>query len=207
MPTPILKSWRPLVKKLSDADRRLAPIILEVGPPRIKLQADPFYSLVNSILSQQLATRAAATIIGRFRDLGPSDAKGILKLKVEVMRTAGVSGQKASYLKSLAERWQDRKWRKGWAELSNEELIARLTEVKGIGEWTAHMFLIFSLGRPDVLPTGDFGVRKGLQLLYGLPEMPLPKALPELVPHWRGMASLGAWYMWRGLDTKLIKPN
>lgn len=205
MPTPILLPWRPFVSRLREADKRLAPIILQVGPPRLRLQDDPFRALVSSILSQQLAVKAAETIIGRFRALGPSDAKSILRLKVEDMRKAGVSGQKASYLISLSERWQDRAWRRGWAELSNDELVARLTEVKGVGEWTAHMFLIFSLGRPDVLPTGDFGVRKGLQLLHGLPEMPHPKTLPELVPHWRGMASVGAWYLWRALDSKLLK--
>lgn len=78
-------------------------------------------------------------------------------------------------------------------------------EVKGIGEWTAHMFLIFNLGRPDILPIGDFGVRRGIQLLRGLPEMPLPKEIAALVPEWKGAASIGAWYMWRALDGKLLR--
>ena len=88
--------------------------------------------------------------------------------------------------------------------MEDEAIIEKLIEVKGIGEWTAHMFLIFSLGRPDVLPTGDFGVRKGVQLLYGLKEMPHPKKMRDLLETWKGAASIGSWYMWRGLDSKLI---
>jgi len=207
MPTPIHKPWRAFSEKLRKRDARLAPLIAQVGPPRFELQPDPFRALVRAILSQQLAVAAAATITKRFCALSPPfpSAKKILQLTTEELRAVGVSGQKASYLKSLSQRWQDRAWKKGWSDLSDEELVARLIEVKGVGEWTAHMFLIFSLGRPDVLPVGDYGVRKGIQLLYGLEEMPSSKDLPELVPQWKGMASVGAWYMWRGLDLKLIR--
>ncbi len=200
-------SWISLAEELARKDKLLAPLIKRVGPPKIELQTDAFRALVESILSQQLAVRAAATITARFRALHPPfpTAPAILKMRKTKLRGAGLSGQKTSYVKSLSERWQDKVWRRGWASLSDEELIARLIEVKGIGEWTAHMFLIFSLGRPDVLPTGDFGVRKGIQLLHGLKEMPLPKEIPGLVPHWKGASSIGAWYVWRGLDSDYWK--
>lgn len=201
--------WTNLSLELRRRDPVLAPVIDAVGPPTLRVQKDPFRALVGSILSQQLATKAAAAISERFRQKAPPHptAQDILKFRASTFRSAGVSGAKASYLKALAKAWTDPQWRRGWNRLTDDELVARLVEVKGVGEWTAHMFLIFSLGREDILPVGDFGVRKGVQLLYGLKEMPKPKEMIELLAHWKGAASVGSWYVWRALDRKLIAPS
>lgn len=205
--SPIYEPWTHLAVQLAEKDRALKPIIERVGPPQFRVRKDHFRSLAEAILSQQLATRAAKTIIERFRGLAPPfpGPEEILSMRLAKLRSAGVSGQKASYLRALSAQWEDPAWRRGWARLTDEALTERLVQVKGIGEWTAHMFLIFSLGRPNVLPVGDFGVRKGVQILRKLPEMPGPRELPELVKQWEGAYSIGAWYMWRLLDQKLLK--
>lgn len=205
--SPIYEPWTELAFQLAERDVALKPLVEKIGPPQITLRKDQFRALAQAILSQQLATKAAATITERFRALappfpGPGD---VLKMRGSKLRSVGVSGQKASYLKALSAQWVDPRWRRGWGKLSDEELTERLVAVKGIGEWTAHMFLIFSLGRPNILPVGDFGVRRGIQRLRGLKEMPDPKELPTLVTEWEGAYSVGAWYMWRGLEQKLLK--
>ncbi len=198
--------WRRLSEELGTRDPKLAPIIATVGPPVVRLRPEPYRALVESILSQQLATKAAGAIIERFRLNAPPFPKPeeVLRFRIEKFRRAGVSAQKASYLKALSKAWVDPKWRRGWNRLDDAALVERLVEVKGVGEWTAHMFLIFSLGRPDILPVGDYGVRKGIQLLYGLPEVPKPKEIAPLVPHWKGASSVAAWYLWRAVDRKLL---
>ncbi len=202
MMTPTQKLWGRLARELSAKDARLARVIRVVGPPLIKLESAPFRALIESILSQQLAPKAARSIIDRVRRLHPPfPGPGRLALLSDrQLRNSGVSPQKLSYLRALSKRWDDTSWRRGWARCSDAELVDRLTEVKGIGEWTAHMFLIFSMGRPNVLPVGDYGVRRGLQLLFGLKEIPLPQHVPGLVPHWEGAYSVGSWYVWQSLD-------
>ncbi len=201
-----LAEWKKLSRKLQRADSALAPLIRKVGPPVVRFRRDPFRTLSSSILSQQLATAAARAITSRFAALAPPFPRPehLAQWPVEKLRGAGVSSQKARYLAALAAKWTEKGWRNGWTKLSNEELVARLTEVTGIGTWTAQMFLIFSYGRTDVLPVDDYGIRKGLQLLYQLDEMPKPQKVPELVPHWKGMESVACWYVWRGLDQKLF---
>ena len=198
--------WRKLARDLKERDRALSALIAQIGEPELALQANSFRALIESILSQQLAPKASQTIIERFRLLQPPFPRPefLLQVKPSRLRSAGVSPQKAGYLVALSEAWQNRRWRRGWGALEDEELVERLVEVKGIGLWTAHMFLIFSLGRPNVLPVGDYGVRRGLQLLYRLPELPSPIEVPEIVPHWKGGYSVGAWYLWRALDRKLL---
>lgn len=198
--------WGRLAEGLRERDERLRPFIDRIGPPVIHLEADPFRALARSILSQQLATGAARAIISRFAELSPPFPQPgeVNRMRTSTFRRVGVSAAKANYLKALAKQWADPVWRRGWNRLDDAALVERLTEVKGVGEWTAHMFLIFSLGRPDVLPVGDYGVRKGIQLVYGLSEPPHPKRLAELVPHWSGASSVAAWYLWRVLDQKLV---
>ncbi len=200
--------WRELAEGLRRSDERLAPFIAQIGPPEVRFQKDPFRALVSSILSQQLAPKAASAILEKFRLKAPPfpRAEQILSFRPAAFKSSGVSAQKASYLKALSKAWTDPAWRRGWHRLEDAALIERLIEVKGVGEWTAHMFLIFSLGRPDILPTGDYGVRRGIQLLFGLDEMPKPKDLPALVPHWKGAASVASWYLWRAMDRKLLSP-
>jgi DNA-3-methyladenine glycosylase II len=198
--------WRELAAELQRSDARLAPFIAQIGPPEPRFQKDPFRALVCSILSQQLATKAAAAITEKFRNQAPPfpTAPQILAFRAQTFKRSGVSAQKASYLKALSKAWTNPSWRRGWHRLEDEALIERLVEVKGIGEWTAHMFLIFSLGRTDILPVGDYGVRRGIQLLFQLPEMPKPKELAALVPHWKGAASVASWYLWKAMDRKLL---
>ncbi len=199
--------WKKLARALAKRDPRLKPVIQGIGMPSFTTDSNAFRALADSILSQQLAIKAAAAIRKRFVALAPPYPKAevLLTLTDADLRVAGVSAQKASYLRALSERWMDTTWRKGWGKLSEEELVARLTEVKGIGEWTAHMFLIFSQGRPNVFPVGDYGIRRGLQLLLALREMPKPKEMRDLVPEWEGAYSIASWYLWKGQDQKLIK--
>jgi DNA-3-methyladenine glycosylase II len=198
----VTEIWSELSRELQKRDEKLASLIDLVGPPSIKLRKNSFHSLSQSILSQQLSTKSARTIIGRFAKLSPPfpNAEIVLRLRKSQFQKAGVSPQKMGYLKSLAKHWSDPEWRKGWAKLSDNDLIERLTQVKGIGVWTAQMFLMFSLGRTNVLPVDDLGIRKGLQKLYGLPEMPHPKEVQGHVSHWEGAFSVGSWYLWRVLD-------
>ncbi|AVP99832.1 DNA-3-methyladenine glycosylase [Ahniella affigens] len=173
---------------------------------------DPVDALANAILYQQLSGKAAATIVGRVRAQHCQDAKGrmtadnLARAPAEGLRACGVSGNKALALKDLAEKAQlgvvpnARSLR----YLSDEELIERLTQVRGIGRWTVEMMLIFRLGRPDVFPIDDLGVRKGAQVLLELDEMPKPKALLELGQDWSPHRTLASLYLWRIADS--LKP-
>lgn len=201
--------WSKLADELCYRDKCLCPIIKSLGKPTIEFQTDRFRSLVESILSQQLAPKASQTIINRFRLLEDPFPKpnSIIRWRAARLRNAGVSPQKTKYLKALSYRWQDRLWRSGWEKLTDDQMVERLITVKGIGVWTAQMFLIFSMGRPDVLPTGDFGVRRGIKLLFKLNELPEPKEIPAMVPHWRGAASVASWYLWRALDAKILRES
>ncbi|MCP9488204.1 MAG: DNA-3-methyladenine glycosylase, partial [Gaiellaceae bacterium MAG52_C11] len=163
-------------------------------------------ALLRSIVGQQLSTKAARTIYDRlaglFGDRAPTPEE-LLGVDPEELRGVGLSRAKASYLRSLAEHViageleLDR-----LAELDDEEVAAQLTAVKGLGPWTAHMFLIFHLRRPDVLPVGDLGIRRGAQLAYGMEELPTPAELAQLAEPWRPYRSLACLYLWRSLDNE-----
>lgn len=163
-----------------------------------------FHSLVSSIVYQQLSGKAAATIFGRFKDCcGVRTLKpdAVLRLSEEQMRAAGLSGQKARYIRDLAEKTASGEVKFGrHGKMSDEEIIAELTQVKGIGVWTVQMFLMFALKRPDVFPVLDLGVRNGMQKAYGID----PKAkYPEyeaIAENWRPYRSVASWYMWRILE-------
>lgn len=200
-----LRLWQQHARSLGRRDPRLKSLIAAVGKPQIEFQSDPFQSLCEAILSQQLASSAAQAIIARVAKLQPPFPKpGFFdKPRASVLK-AGVSLRKREYLKCLSNRWADKIWKEGWDKLEDSILIERLTEVKGIGVWTAQMFLIFCLGRPNVLPVDDFGVRKALALFLKLPNLPTPKEVAQLVPHWEGSYSVASWYLWRSLDEKLL---
>ena len=164
-----------------------------------------FHVLARSIIYQQLATRAAATIYGRVRGLnsGPRfpTPKQILALSDERLRGAGLSGNKTKALRDLAERIVSGELRlRGIARLDDEEIIRRLTTVWGIGEWTAQMFLIFKLGRLDIMPAGDLGVQEGLRVLDGLDGRPSADTLLDRAEVWRPLCSVAAWFLWRLSD-------
>ncbi len=164
-----------------------------------------FQSLAESIIYQQLSGKAAATICARFVKLFPGkkfpSPEDVLKIKLEKMRTVGLSGQKASYLKDLATKFKDGTINpKKFKSMSNEEIIEHVVAVKGIGEWTAQMFLMFTLARPDVLPTGDLGIQKGFQKLFKLKNKPSPEQMQKLAKGWSGHRTAASMYVWRLLD-------
>ncbi|CAN7060333.1 unnamed protein product [Brassica oleracea var. botrytis] len=176
-------------------------------PPVFESTSTPFLSLARSILYQQLATKAAKCIYDRFISLFPGGESGVLPVSlISVsavdLREIGVSGRKASYLHDLAGKYKSGELSdETILEMSDGELIDRLTSVKGIGVWTVHMFMIFSLHRPDVLPVGDLGVRKGVKDLYGLKNLPGPLQMEQLCEKWRPFRSVGSWYMWRLIES------
>ncbi len=188
-------------------DPVLAPVIQHVGRYRVKPHNNYYQELVESIIGQQLSIKAAATITQRFvalfGDTFPSPEQ-ILTKQVEDLRAAGLSNAKAKYVLDLAKHVQEGTLQVDkLPSLSNEEVIRELTAVKGIGEWTAHMFLLFSLGRLDVLPVGDLGFRIGLQKLYGFAALPTPAQIKELSEHnhWHPYESVATWYVWQSLNS------
>jgi DNA-3-methyladenine glycosylase II len=185
----------------------LREIIQRVGAYRIEYGDPAFESLAEAIVYQQLNGKAAVTIFKRFAALAgePLTPEGILKLTDAQMRGAGLSKQKTSYLRDLAERTQRGELNfPDLANLSDEAVIERLTQVKGIGVWTAHMFLMFSLRRPNVLPTGDFGVKMAIKRHYKKRKPPDPKQMGKIAKCWEPYRSVACWYLWRSLDIKTM---
>jgi DNA-3-methyladenine glycosylase II len=189
---------------LKKADPVMRAIIDRVGAYKIEHSEPSFGTLVRSIVNQQLSGNAAAVILGRLIAMLPSGKvtpETILKLTPARMRKAGLSKQKTAYIRDLA-----RKTLKGHvkfetlAELPDHEVIEHLTQVKGIGVWTAHMFLIFALRRPDILATGDLGVRSAIRKAYQLEELPHPQQIEEMAVVWRPYSSVAMWYLWRSLE-------
>jgi 3-methyladenine DNA glycosylase/8-oxoguanine DNA glycosylase len=189
-------------------DRALARVINEAGPftHRPEKMQNPFQSLLRAIVYQQLSGKAAATILQRVVDLYPAGARfkpeAILATPDARLRGAGMSRGKVLAVKDLAAKTLD-----GTVptlarlkKMDDDEIVSRLVTVRGIGPWTVEMLLIFRLGRPDVLPVSDFGVRKGFMLTYGTKDLPLPKELLAHGERWRPFRSVASWYMWRALD-------
>jgi DNA-3-methyladenine glycosylase II len=167
---------------------------------------EPYGALVRSIVGQQLSTKAARTIYERLTDLfggrTPTPAE-LLAADPEEVRSAGLSRPKVAYLRSLAEHVESGELELArLSELSDDDVAAQLTAVKGLGQWTADMFLIFHLGRPDVLPVGDLGVRRAVERAYDLPELPDAARLIEIGEAWRPNRSLASLYLWRSLDNE-----
>ncbi len=200
------------VHALRKADKRLARIIDGVGPFRLKTRnlSSPFETLMRSIIGQQLSGKAAASIYGRVMELNngkPPLPRQVLKTDDEAFRGAGMAYAKVNAIKDLASKTLDGSLPTA-AELrrmEDEEIVDRLVAVKGIGPWTVHMLLIFYLGRPDVLPVGDLGVRKGLRVAYGLEELPTPKELQKIGEKWRPFRSAASWYLWQAVDVELFQ--
>jgi O-6-methylguanine DNA methyltransferase len=195
------------VRHLRRADAELARVIDAVGPCRLELKATAsvFEALAEAIVYQQLTGKAAATIHGRFAALFPKKRPtpaAVAKADVEALRGAGLSGAKVLALKDLAERC-------GRGEVpsleearrtSDEALVAQLTKVRGVGRWTAEMLLVFRLGRPDVLPLDDYGIKQGFARAFGLPELPSRAELEQRGERWRPYRTAASWYLWRALE-------
>ena len=183
-------------------DPALAGIIDIVGEYELKKRNRHFAVLVESIISQQLATSAADAIFKRFKELYPKfpTASEILATKKSKLRTVGLSGMKIEYLRDLAKHVEEGRLNmRTISRMSDEDVITHLTQVKGIGRWTADMFLIFSLGRQDIFPVGDLALRKAVQMLFLLPEMPKPKEAEKLGQKWRPHRTAATWYLWKSL--------
>jgi DNA-3-methyladenine glycosylase II len=198
------------LEELRAADPTLAALIVEYGSPdgvlarRGRRPGDAYGALVRSIVGQQLSTKAARTIFERLTGLFGGHTptpRQLLDADPEAIREAGLSRPKVAYLRDLAERVEDGDLAlDSLAELPDEEVAEQLTAVKGLGPWTVDMFLIFHLGRPDVLPVGDLGIRRAVQIAYGLEELPGPDELERIAEPWRPHRSLACLYLWRSLD-------
>jgi DNA-3-methyladenine glycosylase II len=188
------------------ADPALARLVQERGPLVLTPTTDYFFTLLESIASQQLNGKAAATIVDRIRALVPGKqtpgAEDILALPDQALRDAGLSWSKVSYVKDLASRVASGQLDLAHiSQMDDEEIIKQLVAVKGIGRWTAEMFLIFSLARPDVLAVDDYGVQVAMKRLYDLPDLPKPAQMRQLAEPWRPYRSYALLYLWRSLDT------
>jgi DNA-3-methyladenine glycosylase II len=206
-----IKASPKIVDALRTADPVMARLIEEHGAIvrkdlKRERSGDSYGALLRSIVGQQLSTKAAATIYGRMLELFGGHApspKQLLAVDPDKIRAAGLSRPKISYLRDLAEHIE-----KGELELDHldelpdEEVIEQLTAVKGIGEWSAHMFLMFHLGRPDVLPVGDQGIRRAVQVQYRLRKLPDAKRLEKIAKAWRPYRTLACLYLWSSLDNK-----
>ncbi|MCW2960014.1 MAG: alkA [Thermoleophilia bacterium] len=195
------------IKHLRGVDERMDRLIQLAGPFTVRPEGvlDPFAYLIRSIIFQQLNGKAAGTIHGRVLDLFGGEVpspEALLGTSVETLRTAGCSGGKAASLHDLARHMLDGEIpsHDELRTLSDLELVTRLTAVRGIGPWTVHMVLMFQLGRPDVLPTGDFGIREGWRLVYGHELQPTPAAFRVATEAWRPYRSVASWYMYRAVD-------
>ena len=198
---------RKAVNHLKQSDPTLAAIIASVGPCRMEFGEPTFHSLAESILYQQLNGKAAVTIFNRFTNLvgDPVAPKGILKATDAELRSVGLSKQKTSYLRDLAEKTNAGLLEfERLPELPDDQVIQHLTQVKGVGVWTAHMFLMFTLRRPDILPTGDYGIQAAIKKHYHKRKWPKPKDMEKIAKPWSPFRSVACWYLWRSLDIKTM---
>jgi DNA-3-methyladenine glycosylase II len=191
------------------ADEVMAALIRDGGPidpesDRRGSRPDPYEALIRAIVGQQLSTKAAATIWGRVAEIYDGDTPTpaqVIDTDPQALRDAGLSWSKVAYVRDLAERVQDGDLDlERLPQLPDEQVVEELTAIKGIGRWTAEMFLMFHLGRPDVLSTGDLGIRRGAQLAYGMEELPSPAELEQMGEAWSPHRTLACLYLWRSLD-------
>jgi DNA-3-methyladenine glycosylase II len=198
---------RKAVNHLKKSDPVLAVIIERVGACRMEFGPPEFHSLAETIVYQQLNGKAAVTIFKRFAALAgdPVTPEGILKLTETQLRSVGLSKQKSSYLKDMAQRAVRGELDfSRLPQMTDDEVIKHLTQVKGVGVWTAHMFLMFTLRRPNVLPTSDFGIQMAMKKHYKKRKMPKPEQMAKIAKAWEPYRSVACWYLWRSLDIKTI---
>ena len=192
------------IHHLKKADPIMAAIIERVGPYTMQYREPGFQTLVRSIVYQQLSGKAAATILKRLLEAAKADPitpEAILKLRPQKMRTLGLSQQKTAYIRELARMTRDGEIRfEGLHEMEDAEVVAHLTQVKGVGVWTVHMFLMFALRRPNVLPVGDLGVRTAMKKAYELADLPKPAEMERIAAAWHPWCTVASWYLWRSLE-------
>jgi DNA-3-methyladenine glycosylase II len=195
---------RTAIRHLKARDPVLGSLIERVGPYRMEFREATFETLVRSIVFQQLSGKVARVIFDRLAKAMPQGRltpAGVLSLRPERMRRLGLSRQKTAYIRDLARQTAKGKITfENLPELPDEQVIERLTAVKGIGVWTAQMFLIFALKRNNVLPTGDLGIRTAIKKTYSLPELPTPREIEGMARGWHPYCTVASWYLWRSLD-------
>lgn len=194
------------VEHLRAADPVLREVIDRVGVFEITLEPDLWWALVDAVVAQQLSVRAATVIVERLEALAPPGRRPtpeeVLAAPEEELRARGLSRAKARYVKELASGWLDGSLRQEEIpRLPDEEVVELLTRVKGVGRWTAEMILVFALGRPDVLPVDDLGIRAAVQRWYGLPARPGREELERIAAPWRPHRTLASRYLWRSLNS------
>lgn len=190
---------------ISKIDSGIGILHREFGIPSLRPNASYYHSLVRSIVFQQLNGKAAQTILDRFLKLFPGEdfpcPESLSKSDISLLRTAGLSQRKSEYVKGIARAFSNSgflpddvdQWTDG-------QVSEKLTSIRGVGQWTADMFMIFTLLRPDILPLSDLGIQKGMQVFFKLPKLPKPDEMSTLTEHWRPYRSIGSWYMWRIVD-------
>lgn len=188
-------------------DARLLPLIRRYPEPefnRGQKGLNPFHALIRAIIFQQLSGKAARTILDRFLTIYDKKfptPQRLLDTPVTALRAAGISTQKAGYLRDLAQKFVDGSVNpRRFSKMTDREVFEHVVAVKGIGPWTCDMFLMFTLGRPDVLPTGDLGIQKGMQKLFRLRSLPTPEKMQKLADSWRPYRTVACWYLWRLAD-------
>ena len=198
-------------KYLAGVDPILVPIIAQAGIPTIVPHKNYYPALVESIVSQQLSVKAAATILKRFLALFPGDTfptpSDILGKDIEAFRSAGLSRQKGTYIQDLAVKVIEGTVQFDHLDsLTNDQVIKELTQIKGVGIWTVHMFLMFCMGRMNVLPTGDLGIKNGIFSLYRLDAKPTPEEIEAIAVknNWHPYETVASWYIWHSLDNKPV---
>ena len=189
------------LKHLKKVDKKMGRLIVEFEKPEFKKDSNYFEALVRAIVYQQLSGKAAATIYKRFKNLIPQN-KHFTPIMVkershEELRSAGLSNQKASYIHNIANAFYTGAIPKDIDTLGDNEVIECLTTIKGVGPWTAKMFLMFTLNRPDVFPVTDLGIQKGFQLFFQFDVLPSTKKMMEIAEAWRPYRTLASWYLWR----------
>jgi DNA-3-methyladenine glycosylase II len=198
---------RKAILHLKKSDPVMRGIIERVGACRMEFGEPTFHSLAEAIVYQQLNGKAAVTIFKRFTDVAgePVTPKGVLKLSEQQLRAVGLSNQKSSYLRDLAAKTDSGLLNfEKLQSMEEADVIEHLTQVKGIGVWTAHMFLMFTLRRPDVLPTGDYGIQVAIKKHYRKRKLPKPKDMEKIAKAWSPYRSIACWYLWRSLDIKTV---
>ncbi|HEY8293292.1 MAG TPA: DNA-3-methyladenine glycosylase 2 family protein [Thermomicrobiales bacterium] len=192
------------IAHLTGVDETLATIIARHGPCALAPEPDLFGSVARAIIGQQISVHAAAAVASRVRALMPGGTltpEGMLGVADEQLRAAGLSWRKVSYVKDCAARFADRSIDPvALADADDEAVIAALLPIKGVGRWTAEMVLIFALGRPDILSTGDYGLRSAMQRHWNLPALATPPEMEAIASRWRPYRSVASWYLWRSLS-------
>ncbi len=201
------KRLQTAIKHLSERDETMASIISQVGNCGITRRKNYYKALVHSIMTQQISVKASQSIAKKFYQLIDQKLEpgNVLKFPIEELRTAGLSVQKATYISDLSEKFAlNENIYNHLGQYSDDEVIMKLTKVKGIGIWTAQMFLIFSLGRLDVLPLDDVGFQNAFQKYYKMKKRPSPKYLERMSKKWSPYRSVAVWYLWEAFDRAIM---